>query len=74
MWKIRFAKNLNSSVKNKKFMKDTLSAEERDQAPELWMKSEWNYSRQQSNYVKSYSPVHLFYNFETNNLLKRSVG
>lgn len=40
MWKIRFAKNLNSSVKNKKFMKDTLSAEERDQASELWMKSE----------------------------------
>ena len=59
MWKIRFAKNLKSSVK-KKFTKDTLSAEERGQATELWMKYEQNCLRQQSNYAKSYLSLQLF--------------
>ena len=43
-------KNIVSSVRNEKVIKDTLSVEERDQAVELGMEYEQNCLRQQSNY------------------------
>ena len=47
---LRFVKNIVSSVRNEKVIKDTLSVEERDQAVELGMEYEQNCLRQQSNY------------------------